>query len=94
MPFEHIQSLLLMLHSGGRVLEDIRNIRQDKAIKETLYNKRIPASESIGKWITRHGLQGVYGIETIKPRNHSTTPHRLNSKIQGLNHLFFVSLTK
>lgn len=65
MPFEHIQSLLLMLHSGGRVLEDIRNIRQDKAIKETLHIKRIPASESIGKWITRHGLQGVYGIETI-----------------------------
>jgi len=65
MPFEHIQPLLLMLHSGGRVLDDLRIIQKDKAIKETLKIKRIPISESVGKWITRQGLQGIYGIESI-----------------------------
>lgn len=65
MPFEHMQPLLLMLHSGGRVLDDLRIIHKDKAIKETLKIKRLPISESVGKWITRHGLQGVYGIESI-----------------------------
>lgn len=65
MPFEHIQPLLLMLHSGGRVLDDLRMIRKDKAMKETLKIKRLPISESVGKWITRHGLQGIYGIESI-----------------------------
>jgi len=33
MPFEHMQPLLLMLHSGGRVLDDLRIIHKDKAIK-------------------------------------------------------------
>lgn len=65
MPFEHMQPLLLMLHSGGRVLDDLRMIQTDKAIKETLKIKRMPISESVGKWITRHGLHGVYGIESI-----------------------------
>ena len=65
MPFEHLQPLLLMLHSGGRVMDDLRLIRSDKAIKETLKIKRMPISESVGKWISRHGLQGVYGIESI-----------------------------
>ena len=64
-PFEHIQPLLLMLHSGGRVLDDLRMIHKDKAIKETLNIKRMPISESVGKWITRHGLFGIYGIESI-----------------------------
>jgi len=54
-----------MLHSGGRVLDDLRIVRKDKAIKETLKIKRMPISESVGKWITRHGLQGIYGIESI-----------------------------
>ncbi|BAF71438.1 transposase [Sulfurovum sp. NBC37-1] len=65
MPFEHMQPLLLMLHSGGRVLDDLRMIHKDKAIKETLKIKHIPVSESVGKWITRHGLHGIYGIESI-----------------------------
>ncbi len=54
-----------MLHSGGRVLDDLRIIHKDKALKETLKIRRMPISESVGKWITRHGLQGIYGIESI-----------------------------
>ena len=65
MPFEHIQPLLLMLHSGGRFLEDLRMIHNDKALKETLKIKQMPITESTGKWMTRHGLQGIYGIESI-----------------------------
>ena len=65
MPFEHIQPLLLMLHSGGRVLDDLRMIHHDTALKETLKIKRTPISESVGKWMSRHGLQGIYGMEAI-----------------------------
>ena len=32
-PFEFIYPLILMLHSGGRVLDDIREIRLDEALK-------------------------------------------------------------
>ncbi|MCF6205952.1 MAG: IS1380 family transposase [Sulfurovum sp.] len=65
MPFEHIQPLLLMLHSGGRVLDDLRYIREDKALQETLKIKRVPLSQSVANWIWRHGLSGVYGMEQI-----------------------------
>ena len=51
MPFEHIQPLILMLHSGGRVLDDLRYIREDKALQETLKIKHIPLSQSTGNWL-------------------------------------------
>ena len=51
LPFEHIQPLILMLHSGGRVLDDLRYIRQDKGLQETLKIKHIPLSQSTGNWL-------------------------------------------
>lgn len=65
LPFEHIHPLILMLHSGGRVLDDLRYIRQDKALQETLKIKHVPRSQSTGNWLWRHGLSGVYGMEQI-----------------------------
>ena len=65
LPFEHIHPLILMLHSGGRVLDDLRYIRQDKGLQETLKIKHIPLSQSTGNWLWRHGLSGVYGMEKI-----------------------------
>jgi len=35
-PFTFIQPLLLMMHGGGRSLDDIRMVRSDKALKEVL----------------------------------------------------------
>ncbi len=35
-PFEFIYPLILMLHSGGRVLDDIKEIRLDEALKTLL----------------------------------------------------------
>ena len=62
-PFTFIQPLLLMLHAGGRSLEDVRSIASDQAIKEILSIKNVPKADSIGKWLKRHGLAGIYGIE-------------------------------
>jgi hypothetical protein len=65
LPFSFIQPLLLMLHSGGQSLEDIRMIKADKAMQEILHIKKIPQADTIGKWIKRHGLIGVYAMENI-----------------------------
>jgi len=65
LPFEHVQPLLLMLHSGGKSLDDLRILARDTAVKKTLKIQRLPIAESVGKWIARHGLLGVYGIESI-----------------------------
>jgi len=54
-----------MLHAGGRSLEDVRTIASDKAIREILSIKNVPKADSIGKWLKRHGLTGMYGVEKI-----------------------------
>jgi len=46
-------------------LEDIRLIASDRALREILGMKRIPKADTIGKWLKRIGLEGVYGIEAI-----------------------------
>lgn len=64
-PFNFIQPLLLMLHSGGHSLDDLRMIQTDKAMQEVLHIKKVPTADSTGKWIKRHGLIGMYGVESI-----------------------------
>lgn len=64
-PFDFIYPLVLMLHSGGRVIDDIREIRIDSALKQSLNIKHIPTASGIIKWLKRTGLLGVYGLESI-----------------------------
>lgn len=64
-PFDFIYPLVLMLHSGGRVIDDIREIRIDSALKQSLNIKHIPTASGIIKWLKRTGLAGVYGLESI-----------------------------
>ena len=63
--FEMIQPLLLMLHAGGRVLEDVRTIASDKGLRALLNIERMPTADTIGKWLKRTGLQGVYALEKV-----------------------------
>ena len=64
-PFEMIQPLLLMLHAGGRVLEDVRTIASDKGLRSLLNIERMPTADTIGKWLKRTGLQGIYAAESV-----------------------------
>ena len=64
-PFEFIYPLILMLHSGGRVLDDIREIRFDEALKTLLKIDKIPTAGALTKYLHRHGLAGEQGIKEI-----------------------------
>jgi len=64
-PFNFIQPLLLMMHSGGRSLDELRMIESDKAMQEVLQINKVPTADGTGKWLKRHGLMGMYGIENI-----------------------------
>ena len=68
LPYTFIQSLILMLHSGGRALEDLRTIASDIAMRDILKMKDVPTADTTGKWMKRHGLLGVYGVEAINKR--------------------------
>ena len=52
-----IQPLLLMLHAGGRVLEDVRTIASDKGLRTLLGIKGMPTADTIGKWMKRTGFK-------------------------------------
>jgi len=64
-PFNFIQPLLLMLHSGGHCLDDLRMIQSDTAMKKVLHINSVPTADGTGKWLKRHGLIGMYGVEGI-----------------------------
>ena len=55
---EHIFPLILMLNGGGRSLEDLRQIRDDKGLREVLRLERMPSSDATGDWLRRSGING------------------------------------
>jgi len=64
-PYGFIQPLLLMLHGGGRYLEDIRMIHSDKALCKLLGVENVPTADSIGKWLKRDSTEKIGGMEKI-----------------------------
>ena len=67
-PFTFIYPLILMLHSGGRVLDDIREIRFDEALQSLLKIETIPTAGAFTKYLHRHGPEGVSGTQKMNER--------------------------
>ena len=63
--WEHIHPLLLMLHGGGRVLEDLRKIGEDRGLLRLLEVGTTPSPDATGDWLRRHGLRGVEALEKV-----------------------------
>jgi hypothetical protein len=66
--FEFIYPTVLMLHSGGRFLDDIREIKVDKALKTLLKIKNIPTANAFSKYLCKHGTDGEDGMRKINKR--------------------------
>ena len=64
-PFEFIYPLILMLHSGGRVLDDIKEIREDLALSTLLKIDNIPTASAYTKYLHKHNTIGENGIRKI-----------------------------
>lgn len=54
-PSQFTIPLLLMLHGGGRSLEDLRQIRRDAGLRELLGLTSLPSSDATGDWLRRMG---------------------------------------
>jgi len=63
--FDYVFPLILMLHAGGRHLEDIRKIKNDPGLRKLLKLEVVPTADAIGDWLRRHGEEGVKKIEKI-----------------------------
>lgn len=51
----YIEPLVLMLYGGGRHIEDLRELRDDKALRGVCGLGRIPSSSAVGDWLLRMG---------------------------------------
>ena len=63
--FEFIYPLILMLHSGGRFLDDIKEIRADEALAKLLKIKNIPTASALSKYLHKHSSAGEDGMKAI-----------------------------
>ncbi len=54
-PSAYILPLTLMLHGGGRSLEDTRQIRKDTGLCKLLGIDRVPSPDATGDWLRRMG---------------------------------------
>lgn len=67
---EYVFPLVLMLHGGGRSLEDIRQIRDDTGLREILPLDTVPSSDAVGDWLRRMGAssKGLDGLKKVNQR--------------------------
>jgi hypothetical protein len=65
----HVLPLLLMLHGGGRSLEDLRQIREDLGLRELLGLSEIPSADAVGDWLRRMGAgRGLSDLAEVNRR--------------------------
>jgi hypothetical protein len=65
-PSKFVVPLLLMLHGGGRALEDLREIRSDAPLRELLGLEKMPCSDTVGDWLRRAGSgRGLSGLDSV-----------------------------
>lgn len=58
-PSVFVNAVMLMLHEGGRCLDDLRHLREDVALRTVLGLSVVPESDSLGDWLRRTGQAGV-----------------------------------
>lgn len=66
-PSKFVIPLVLMLHGGGKKLEDLREIKGEVSLRALLGMKEMPASTTIGDWLRRMGQdeRGVKGLAKV-----------------------------
>lgn len=68
-PSVHALALILMLHGGGRSLEDARTLRADAGLLELLGIGAVPSSDALGDWLRRMGAgAGLAGLARVQRR--------------------------
>ena len=71
----YISSLIMMLHIGGKYIEDLRLVERDKAMKRIL-NLKVPSSSASGDWLYKIG-SGI-GIDALRKVNNDVLTLSLN----------------
>ena len=87
-PSQFVMPLVLMLHGGGKKLENLRGIKGEASLRELLEMKELPASCTVGDWLRRMGKdgRGLWGLGKVNRhevaevlRRNSRTEYTLDS---------------
>jgi hypothetical protein len=66
-PSQFATPLILMLHGGGRTLEDLRALRRDTGLRTLLQLRAMPSADATGDWLRRMG-RGLAGLAAVHRR--------------------------
>jgi len=62
----YLEPLMLMLYGGGRHIEDLREIRDDKALRRLIGLEMVPSTCAAGDWLRRMGNgEGLNSINRV-----------------------------
>ena len=66
-PSQFVMPLILMLHGGGRKLDDLRELKGEVSLRELLEMEGLPASCTVGDWLRRMGKddRGLLGLGKV-----------------------------
>jgi hypothetical protein len=67
-PSQFVMPLVLMLHGGGKRLDDLRELKGEVSLRELLEMKELPASSTVGDWLRRMG-RGGRGLSSLGKAN-------------------------
>jgi len=64
-PSRYVEPLLFMLYGGGRHIEDLREIRDDVALRKLVGMEEMPSCSTYGDWLVRVGQEGSERMEWL-----------------------------
>jgi len=64
-PREFVQALVWMLHAGGRRLEDLRELGEEREVLEQLGLEAVPDAGTVGDWLRRQGKAGAEAVQEV-----------------------------
>jgi hypothetical protein len=66
-PSVMVDTLVLMLQGGGRILEDLRELKNEEGLMKLIGHNEIPESDTVGDWLRRMGdpKTGQLGFERL-----------------------------
>jgi hypothetical protein len=62
--WQYLEPMMLMMYGGGRHIEQLREIVEDKALRKIIGMDTIPSSSTVGDWLRRMG-NGI-GMESFR----------------------------
>jgi hypothetical protein len=72
-PSEMVDAVVLMLQGGGRSLEDLRELKDEKGLMELIGRDEIPEPDTVGDWLRRmgdpkSGQLGLEGLDSVRDK--------------------------